>query len=110
MVKYVIQRYSRYPIYEPAEGGYYYEGREPDNLLYATYNTFKEAVEGLQELVKRENEGLNEDDEGYLCLSVGTKVAEANSCNHKYVGAGCDWYVEPINRRGRHKEGWKPYC
>lgn len=28
MVRYVVQRYSRFPIYEPAEGGYYYDGRE----------------------------------------------------------------------------------
>ena len=27
--RYVVQVYERYAIYEPAEGGYYYEGLEP---------------------------------------------------------------------------------
>lgn len=33
---YYISLYEEYPIYEPAEGGYYYAGRELVRVLYKT--------------------------------------------------------------------------
>lgn len=115
MVRYVVQRYQRYAIYEPAEGGYYYEGREPDEHPWAIFDTKQEAVDALRALVKEENESLAEMDdgrgdtnEGFLVISPSG--VKAYSINHRYIGDGFDFYVEPINRRGRHREGWKPYC
>jgi len=113
-VKYIIQMYERYSIYEPAEGGYYYEGREPVKY-YDKYDTKQEAMKALEQLIKNKNESLSEVDdgrgdtnEGYLV--IGPSGIHAYSVNHKYIGDGFDYFVEPINRRGRHKEGWKPYC
>lgn len=115
MAKYVIQRYQRYPIFEPAEGGYYYEGREPDVHPYEKFDTKQEASEALKKLVKKENESLTEIDdgrgdsnEGYLVISPNG--VNAYSINHKYISDGYDFYVEPINRRGRHRKGRVSYC
>ena len=114
MVKYVIQRYERYPIYERAEGGYYYEGREPDEYPWEIFETKSEAIEALQKLVKESNESLSKIDDGRGETNEGFLVISpcginAYSINHSYIGDGYDWYVEPINRRGRHRKGWQPY-
>ena len=105
-VRYVVQKYERYAIYEPAEGGYYYEGKEPFD--YLTLDTKPEAIEALRTLVNEANDGLTREDEGYLRISsCGTG---AISINHRYIGDGEEYYVEPINRRGRQREGRVPYC
>ena len=48
MVKYIIQRYERYRIYEPAEGGYYYEGKQPDEKPWEIFATKQEAIEACE--------------------------------------------------------------
>jgi len=108
-VKYIVQRYQRYAIYEPAEGGYYYDGLWADEH-YSKYAQKAEAISALLKLVTESNEALSNlpQARGYLILDPsGTK---AYSINHKYIGDGCEFYVEPINRRGRHSKGYVPYC
>ena len=113
-VKYIVQRYARFPIYEPAEGGYYYDGIRPDGDC-STHENKAEAIDALFKLVAESNDSLcNADDgkvqmlEGYLVLDdTGTT---AYSVNHKYIGDGLEYFVEPINRRGRHRRGYVPYC
>ena len=115
MVKYVVQKYTKYPIYEPAEGGYYYEGIEPEDHPWAICNTKEEAVLRLRELVKSENEQLGDFDEsqketlkGFVLINPSGLYA--HSINHKYIGDGFEYHVEPINRRGRKRRGRVPYC
>jgi hypothetical protein len=107
MVRYVIQAYDRYPIYEPAEGGYYYEGLKSVYTV-GIYDTKEEAIEDLKKYVEEENEKdrLQPEDEWYLCIFSDT---EAFSVNHRYIGDGVELYVEPINRKGRHAKGWRPF-
>jgi hypothetical protein len=110
-VKYVIQRYERFPIYGPAEGGYYYNGREPDS--YAIFNTCEEANTALKKLVKETNDSYEDSDgqrEGLLICYSGGKYANAESVNHRYIGDGYEFYVEPIDQRGLHRKGYEPYC
>ncbi len=108
--KYTIQQYSRYPIYEPAEGGYYYEGLEPDNDEdeMFVYDTKVDAIDTLRIFVVEENAQIAANGEGYLVLSSDGTCAY--SINHKYVGEGEEYYVEPLNRRGQHTKGHVPYC
>ncbi len=108
-MKYIVQHYSRYSIYEPAEGGYYYEGMEPDGEPIIR-ETRAEAIEALRELVAEYNEGMAHESEGYLFFGENDKSAWATSGNHKYIGDGEEYYVEPMNRRGRHRKGRVPYC
>jgi hypothetical protein len=121
-MRYIVQRYSRYAIYEPAEGGYYYDGLEPDDgpgeLIIR--DTKAEAVEALRKLVDNDNALMEEEYldhggsgdandriEGYLHIS--NDGAHAVSVNHRYIGDGEEYYVEPMNRRGRHRKGRVPY-
>ena len=115
-MRYVVQRYQRYPIFEPAEGSYYYDGIEPEEHPCSIHNTKKEAIDALHKLVDVENNELldsyykrdnNDIPRGSLRLSSGGE--SALSIRHKYIGEGCEYYVEPINRRGRHRRGWQPY-
>ena len=115
-VKYVVQRYERYRIYEPAEGGYYYEGRVPHDFpkLQIIYDTKYEAIDALRKLVKEHNESLSDIDdgrgdthEGFLVIGISGTFAE--SINHKYIGEGFDFYVEPINLRGCNRKSYIPY-
>lgn len=39
---YYVTLYEEYPIYEPAEGGYYYAGRDVSCVLYVT-SSYKKA-------------------------------------------------------------------
>jgi len=106
---YVVQRYDRYSIYEPAEGGYYYEGLEPVDFSQA-FDTRQEAIDSLREFIDEENATLAREDEGFLTFWEYENQAGASSINHKYIGEGCEFYVEPINRRGRNRKGRVPYC
>ena len=106
-MKYVIQMYRRYPIYEPAEGGYYYEGMAPDTYSQK-YNTKQEAMGGLREFVEEENANMSAKEEGYLILS--SEGLEAYTINHKYIGEGFEYRVEPLNQRGHRAKGPVPYC
>lgn len=122
-MRYIVQRYSRYAIYEPAEGGYYYDGMEPDDgpgeLIIR--DTKAEAVEALRKLVEDENALMveeyierggsgdaNDRIEGYMGISADGMTAY--TVNHRYIGEGYEYFVEPINRRGRHRQGRVPYC
>jgi hypothetical protein len=45
MVRYVVQRYARYAIFESAESGYYYDGREPDK--YTVHDKLKGGIDNV---------------------------------------------------------------
>ena len=49
MYRYYITIYSKYPIYEPAEGGYYYSGVQIKDC-YA-FNEFRKAKRYLRKMV-----------------------------------------------------------
>lgn len=121
-MRYIVQRYSRYAIHEPAEGGYYYDALEPDDgpgeLIIR--DTKAEAIEALRKLVESENALMveeyiecggsgdaNDKIEGYLAIS--SDGTTAYSVNHRYIGEGEEYYVEHMNRRGRHRKGRVPY-
>lgn len=120
-VRYIVQRYSRYAIHEPAEG-YYYDGLEPDDghgeLIIR--NTKAEAIKALRMLVEHENALMEEEyierggsgdanDKIEGCLVISSDGVTAYSINHPYIGEGEEYYVEPMNRRGRHRKGRVPY-
>jgi len=106
--RYVVQVYERYAIYEPAEGGYYYEGLEPFEEPEEVCDTKREAADALRRIVELENVGKTREDEGYL--QGGADGLWAGSRNHRYIGEGYEVYVEPLKTRGSHAKGREPYC
>lgn len=88
-----LTHYSEYPIYEPAEGGYYYAGRQADSFY--RLNSVKQAKRKLFK-AKKELEA-----EGFVVYEDGAYRSD------KYIGNGEEWLIEKVY--GSHNEGWRPY-
>ena len=88
-----LTHYSEYPIYEPAEGGYYYAGNQAFE-----YYRFLTKCGAKRHLAKMRAE-LEAD--GFVVL---TDYAYLRS---KYIGEGESWRIE--RKYGSHNSGWHPY-
>lgn len=82
--KYYVTLYERYPIYEPAEGGYYYDGRYPIESVIC-YN-YKRAKKILDKMADK-----------YDVYTI-----------RRYVGEGYDIYIE--QKYGQYTSGRQIYC
>lgn len=90
-----VSYYENYPIYEPAEGGYYYEGR---TLVKSERLSRRQAKKQFSEIVK---EALQDEDWVY---DGHWKVYEKSN----YIGEGSFYCIE--KKKGSHISGYKPYC
>lgn len=88
-----LTHYAEYPIYEPAEGGYYYAGNEA--YEYYRLNSEKQAKRKLAKMQKElEAEGfIVDEDRAYL--------------PSKYIGEGESWRIEKVY--GSHNRGKQIY-
>lgn len=82
--KYYVTVYERYPIYEPAEGGYYYDGRYPIESVIC-YN-YKRAKKILDKMADK-----------YDVYTI-----------RRYVGEGYDVHIE--QKYGQYTSGRQIYC
>ena len=93
-----LTHYTEYPIYEPAEGGYYYAGREAD--VYYRLNSIRQ----VKRKIKKFRKQLEED--GFVVY------IENDYCyvhkRSRYIGDGESWIVEKVY--GSHNRGRVPYC
>ena len=89
-----LTHYAEYPIYEPAEGGYYYAGRYVEE--YYRLNSEKQAKRKLAKL-KKELEKQ--------CFKVYDDRAFLYS---KYIGECEEWKIE--KKLGADERGKTPYC
>lgn len=90
--RYYVSLYESYPIYEPAEGGYYYEGEHLVDCI--AVGSLKRA----RRVMKREAEEL-----GFT--SIGKNFS---SLRGEYIGESDYIYIETV--KGIHEHGWHPYC
>lgn len=99
--KWYVSVYHLYPIYEPAEGGYYYNGVELSETY--EYNTRSNAIKCLRKLYKS-------------CIEDGDTMKKGWHCNNdhtffgvdgKYIGEG--WFVQLERKKGMSERGWVPY-
>ena len=88
-----LTHYSEYPIYEPAEGGYYYAGQEAGRFY--RLNSEKQAKRILKEMRKE----LEAD--GYCVWETGAYKRS------RYIGEGESWEIEKVY--GSNERGWEPY-
>ena len=98
---YYVTLYYLYPIYEPAEGGYYYNGIGVDESY--GFQTRKKAIKFLR---KRRKECLKEDKnvKGWFDYIYSFGVHDRNG----YVGDGYYWELE--RKQGSAISGYQPYC
>lgn len=99
-----ITLYIEYPIYEPAEGGYYYEGESVGGTpKKVKAGKGRRKILTLYREIQREAEihkghaWISED--GRQCGMIG-----------KYIGTGFRYVLEGNRRVGRRAHGWHPYC
>lgn len=94
-----VSHYSLYPIFEPAEGGYYYDGIQLDGSVCVS--TLQKAKERLEKEAK---------EYGYEVLRDGydSRKAVSDDYNGRYVGEGSFIIIE--SRKGMYTQGRKPYC
>lgn len=104
---YKVVQYGRYPIYEHAEGGYYYEGLELHYRLDGEYETKEDACAAMQDFVDEYNaqEGLEPGDIGYMNCLGGIA-----STHERYIGMGLEFHVERKDCVGENERGRQPYC
>lgn len=88
-----LTHYTEYPIYEPAEGGYYYTGREAGESY--KFETEAEAIQMLSRMKA---------DLEYEGFTICEDYAFLDS---KYIGGGEQWYIEEVY--GSRNSGWHPY-
>lgn len=98
---YYVTLYYLYPIYEPAEGGYYYNGIGVDESY--GFQTRKKALKFLR---KRRKECMKEDKnvKGWYNYINSFGVYNENG----YVGNGYFWELE--RKFGASRSGYQPYC
>ena len=89
-----LTHYTEYPIYEPAEGGYYYAGQEADDFY--RLNSEKQAKRILSKMAKELK------DDGYVVWEDGAYKRS------RYIGEGESWVIEKVY--GSDNRGWEPYC
>ena len=104
---YYVSYITEYPIYEPAEGGYYYEGTQIE--LCRAFTTWKKANRFYQKLRKQfweehswEKERVNDYEFGGISKWHNPFI----SYHSRYIGEGERvelTKVKPI------EEGWHPY-
>ena len=88
-----LTHYTEYPIYEPAEGGYYYAGREANE--YYRLNSVKQAKRKLAKMQKE-------------LEAEGFEVFEDRAYMHsKYIGESESWRIEKVY--GSHASGRQIY-
>ena len=89
---YYVSVYENYPIYEAAEGGYYYEGREFRQTI-RTYS-LKKARRVMRKVANE-----------YELECVGRNMAWTDG---KYIGEGFTVRIE--TKVGSYNKGYEPYC
>lgn len=94
-----LSYYEEYPIYEPAEGGYYYAGRQ----LVESERLSKRQAKRLFD--ERAEELLSEDPD--WCIG-NIKYGRYMARHSKYIGQGAYFCIE--KKRGMHTKGYEPYC
>jgi hypothetical protein len=99
-----VTEYIEYPIFEPAEGGYYYAGAY-GNVLNS-YTTRKKALRKMNKLRKSlKKDPCVDASKGRLwSMYDGTRFG----CKSEYIGEGF-WYALETSPLVDEK-GYEPYC
>ena len=109
-MKYYLTYYEAYPIYEPAEGGYYYEGRNAIKWWESEYlnelvNFIPNLAENWYEM-ELTNYGTIEDinkeleDWGYVMVAL---------THAKYIGDDMYLLLENEKAFQKYEAHWHPY-
>ena len=110
-----LSYYQEYPIFEPAEGGYYYAGNQVVESERMSKRKCRREFEKIWKECQKENEedGFEENadwladgrDGVHPWIRFNDNYIFKESC---YVGKGESYAIE--RKRGSQTKGWQPYC
>lgn len=112
-----ITHYEEYPIYEPAEGGYYYAGNQVVESERKSKRAAKKNFEEIWEECLKENERNGfVDGADWDAIARRTHVypwirLKGYNCiyrNSYLIGHGESYVIE--RKLGKCCKGWQPYC
>ena len=126
MAKFYLQMYDEYPIYEPAEGGYYYAGTTIRDTYDNEYDSLEAAIEDARAFVDEMNTDAWDDEEWvfmdidaakalqYIALDILDDGVENGRIEiawrkSKYIGEGARLYIETPASYRKGERGWHPY-
>ena len=99
---YYVTYYEEYPIYEPAEGGYYYAVSQ--NVWVREFKSWRKARQFFNKVAKQVVEEFSYDNP-YCTYGFPNSYAEVCS---RYIGNG--YGIVLTSRKPLEEHGWKPYC
>lgn len=108
--------YKEYPIYEPAEGGYYYAGNEIEETERMSKRKCRLRFNKIWEECEKENieNGFTEDADWakvYKLTGVHPWIKFDDNCicrDSNYIGEGESYVIE--RKLGSQRKGYEPYC
>ena len=103
---YYVTEYRNYPIYEPAEGGYYYSGVEI--MSSREFKTFRKARQFINRVYKDTLKNEMDYVTGASQKFWATRDNQQFGANGKYIGDG--WMYKLERKQGSEVCGWEPYC
>ena len=108
-----ITHYTEYPIYENAEGGYYYAGNAVSETERLSKRAAKKKLEQIWKECKAENLELFGTEEptecdGYPWIRIELNYGVIIKKDSKYIGNGESFIIE--RKLGSCAWGYKPYC
>ena len=114
-----ISHYEEYPIYEPAEGGFYYAGNQLVESEKLSKRACKKELLRIWEECKKENEefGFREDnkdewksiiDKTHIYPWCFNRERNYISKRSRYIGEGESFVIE--RKQGSQVHGYEPYC
>ena len=101
---------AEYPIYEPAEGGYYYAGTQI--VEERTFQIWRKAKQfynkARKEFIAEFGEPMTDEDDYYKLSNRVWDSRDHRGIYHstRYIGEG---HELTITRRPRKESGWVPY-
>ena len=99
---YYVTYYEEYPIYEPAEGGYYYAGSQ--NVWVREFKSWRKARQFFNKVAKQFVEDSSYDNP-YCMYGFPNSCAKVHS---RYIGEG--YGIVLTSKKPLEEHGWKPYC
>ena len=100
-----VTHYKEYPIYEPAEGGYYYAGNEVSDCWKLSKRAAKKMIREIYKELITENES---DYHGYPLIFMSDDGNRVEIIKSGYIGDTESWVIE--RKLGSQRCGRVPYC
>ena len=106
---YYVSYIEEYPIFEPAEGGYFYAGEEV--VKARAFKSWRKARQMFNKQRKRFEEQFREEYGKFFRYDCGgcSKYGDGStvSWRGKYIGDGCE---VRLTRYKPEDKGYTPYC